>query len=164
MPVAIAITVRRARESDAESVSACLELAFAPYRPQYTCLAYEDTVLSPEEVRVRMRSMAVYVASVPEGDVVATLASSVQGKEGHLRGMAVLPRWQGHFIAEHLIRSVEDDLTEAGCELLTLDTTLPLQRAIRFYERNGFASTGRVTDFYGMALHEYAKQLSARRR
>ena len=162
--MAIAITVRRARENDAEGVSACLEAAFAPYRSQYTCLAYEDTVPDPDQVRGRMQQMAVYVASVPDAEVVATLASSMKGKEGHLRGMAVLPKWQGHFIADHLLRSVEDDLAAAGCERLTLDTTLPLLRAIRFYERNGFAPTGRVTDFYGMPLKEYAKKLSARRR
>lgn len=164
MPMAIAITIRRARGNDAEGVSACLESAFAPYRSQYTCLAYEDTVLAPAEVRVRMQQMAVYVASVPEAEVVATLASCVSGKVGHLRGMAVLPAWQGHFIADHLLRSVEDDLMESGCESLTLDTTLPLRRAIRFYERNGFAPSGRVTDFYGMPLREYVKRLSARTR
>jgi ribosomal protein S18 acetylase RimI-like enzyme len=162
--MAIAITVRRARESDAAGVSACLESAFAPFRAQYTCLAYEDTVPDPDEVRVRMQHMAVYVAGVPEADVVATLASSANGKEGHLRGMAVLPAWQGHFIADHLLRSVEDELVEAGCDRLTLDTTLPLRRAIRFYERNGFAPSGRVTDFYGMPLYEYVKRLSARAR
>lgn len=164
MPLAIAITVRRARETDAEKVSACLEAAFASYRPQYTCLAYEDTVVTPNEVRVRMREMSVYVAGVPDFEVVATVGSSISGKDGHLRGMAVLPAWQGHFIADHLLRSVEDDLAEAGCERLTLDTTLPLERAIRFYERNGFTPSGRVTDFHGMPLYEYVKPLSARRR
>jgi ribosomal protein S18 acetylase RimI-like enzyme len=163
MPMAIAITVRRAREDDAERVSACLESAFAPYRPQYTCLAYEDTVPSPYDVLERMRNMAVYVASVPECEVVATLGSSVHGKEGHLRGMAVLPAWQGHFIADHLLRAVEEDLMEGGCERLTLGTTLPLERAIRFYERNGFLRSGRVTDFHGMPLHEFVKPLPSRR-
>jgi ribosomal protein S18 acetylase RimI-like enzyme len=162
--MAIAITVRRARQIDAGNVSACLEAAFERYRPEYTCLAYEATVLTPQEVRERMQHMAVYVASVPDMDVIATLASSVDGKEGHLRGMAVLPAWQGHFIADHLLRVVEDDLAAAGCEHLTLGTTLPLQRAIGFYRRNGFGPSGRVSDFHGMPLHEYSKRLSARMR
>lgn len=78
----------------------------------------------------------------------------------HIRGMAVLPAWQGHSIAEHLLRAAERDLVSVGCTHLTLDTTIPLQRAIRFYERIGFVATGRVTDFFGMSLHEYAKPLS----
>lgn len=163
MPMSIAVTVRRAHEDDAVRISACLEAAFAPYRPQYTCLAFEDTVPGPREISERMRTMTLYVAGVPNCDVVATVGSSTNGKEGHLRGMAVLPAWQGHFIADHLLRSVEEDLMEAGCERLTLDTTLPLERAIRFYERNGFLRTGRVTDFYGMPLHEFVKRLPGRR-
>jgi hypothetical protein len=31
--------------------------------------------------------------------------------------------------------------------------------AIRFYERNGYAHSGKVFDFFGMPLHEYVKQL-----
>jgi ribosomal protein S18 acetylase RimI-like enzyme len=46
---------------------------------------------------------------------------------------------------------------------VTLDTTRPLQRAIRFYERHGYRQTGRVSDFYGMELIEYAKELGGRR-
>ncbi len=157
--MAISITVRLAREEDAESVSACLGSAFEPFRSQYTGEAFEDTVLTPEAVRVRMRHMTVYVANVADGAVVATIATAFEGKEGHLRGMAVLPAWQGRFIAEHLLRAVEDDLVAAGCERVTLDTTLPLQRALRFYERNGFVPSGRVTDFFGMRLYEYAKIL-----
>ena len=164
MPLAIAITVRRAREIDAGNVSACLEAAFELYRPQYTCLAYEATVLTADDVRERMKEMAVYVASVPDVDVVATLSSSIHGKQGHLRGMAVLPGWQGHFIADHLLRVVEDDLAAAGCTSVTLGTTLPLERAIRFYRRNGFMPSGQVTDFHGMPLQEYGKRLFARTR
>jgi ribosomal protein S18 acetylase RimI-like enzyme len=159
--MAISITVRRATQEDAASVSACLAAAFAPYRSQYTSGAFEDTVLSPEAVQTRMRRMAVYVASAPDGEVVGTIASSFHGEQGHLRGMAVLPAWQGHSVAEHLLSAVEHDLVSAGCTRLTLNTTIPLQRAIRFYERNGFVATGAVTDFFAMPLHEFAKPLES---
>jgi hypothetical protein len=42
---------------------------------------------------------------------------------------------------------------------VTLDTTAPLVRAIRFYERNGYARSGAVSNFYGMQLYEYRKVL-----
>jgi hypothetical protein len=35
----------------------------------------------------------------------------------------------------------------AGCHRITLDTTVPLQRAIRFYQRHGYAPTGRSPTF-----------------
>ena len=34
-----------------------------------------------------------------------------------------------------------------------------IERAIRFYVRNGFQSTGAVRDFFGMPFFEYAKDL-----
>ena len=52
------------------------------------------------------------------------------------------------------------DVAAAGCTRLTLDTTEPLQRAISFYRRNGFVTSGTVTDFFGMPLYEYVKALS----
>src|SRR5262249_16302573 len=51
------------------------------------------------------------------------------------------------------------ELRAGGCVRITLDTTAPLERAVAFYERNGFARTGRVRDFFGMPLHEYGKTL-----
>jgi ribosomal protein S18 acetylase RimI-like enzyme len=156
----ISITVSRATQQDAERVSACLSSAFEPYRSQYTPAAFEDTVPTPERVQARMRHMAIYVARTTGGDFIGTIASSIEGKEGHLRGMAVVPAWQGRSVADCLLRAAEQDLAAASCERVTLDTTAPLERAIRFYERNGFVPTGRVTDFFGMPLYEYAKTLS----
>ena len=74
-------------------------------------------------------------------------------------GMAVAPGWQGSGVAAALLEAAEDQLRQAGCTRVTLDTTEPLQRAIRFYTRHGYAATGHVTDFFGMRLYEYAKPL-----
>jgi GNAT superfamily N-acetyltransferase len=66
--------------------------------------------------------------------------------------------WQGRGAAQRLLEAAEAGLRSAGCSSITLDTTLPLVRAMRFYERNGYARSGRVTDFHGMPLVEYAKE------
>jgi ribosomal protein S18 acetylase RimI-like enzyme len=73
--------------------------------------------------------------------------------------MSVLPEWQGKGVADELLIRAEEELRSRACLYVTLDTTEPLQRAIRFYERHGFRATGRVTDFYGMPLYEYSKTL-----
>ena len=44
-----------------------------------------------------------------------------------------------------------------GCSLVTLDTTEPLERATRFYEKHGYRLSGRVSEFFGMPLFEYVK-------
>lgn len=87
-----------------------------------------------------------------------TVARKLAGQgEGHLRGMAVLPRSQGHGVAEQLLAAIESYLWSQGCTRITLDTTEPLKRAARFYERNGYKLSGKVMDFFGMPLVEYIK-------
>jgi ribosomal protein S18 acetylase RimI-like enzyme len=158
-PAADVITIRRAQVEEVESIGECLESAFEPFRSQYTRDAFRDTVLSSEAIRERMVHMTIYVAIANEREIIGTVASALEGREGHLRGMAVRPAWQGRRIADQLLHAAERDLLAAGCERIALDTTVPLQRAIRFYQRNGFAPSGRVTDFFGMPLYEYVKPL-----
>lgn len=106
----------------------------------------------------RIRDMCLFVA-VAERKIVGTIGCKANGDEGHLRGMAVLPEWQGKGVATSLLEAAEAELRRAGCTLVTLDTTKPLERAIRFYQRHGYLVTGRVSDFFGMELFEYAKRL-----
>lgn len=104
--------------------------------------------------------MIVFAAVFESGEVIGTIACKAQKNgEGHLRGMAILPMWQGRGVSKRLLDRAELRLREGGCDRITLDTTKPLTRAIRFYERNGFRATGRIVDFFGMPLFEYEKRL-----
>ncbi len=156
------VVIREAQREEAEAIFACLNSAFDPYRSQYTPKAFNDTVPSPEAIRERMVHMKVYVAITSAGEIVGTIASGTHGEEGHLRGMAICPPWQGLGIAEQLLSTAEIDLLAAGCKRVTLDTTAPLERAMRFYRRSGFVPTGGISDFFGMPLYEYAKPLILR--
>ena len=153
------VAVRQGLTSDAEAIAGCLSAAFEPFRSKYTPGAFADTVPDAEGIRQRMVRMTIYVAVADEAEIAGTVALAVDGDEGHLRGMAVQPFWQGHGIAETLLRTAEEHLTAAGCRRITLDTTGPLRRAIRFYEKNGFVPSSRVEDFFGMPLHQYVKEL-----
>ena len=80
--------------------------------------------------------------------------------EGHLRGMAVLPSHLGAGVAGQLLTTAERELRDQQCVRITLDTTEPLRRAVRFYEKHGYRPSGRVTDFFGTQLVEYEKTLT----
>ena len=147
--------IRRATTADTTGILLCLGAAFQEFRGDYTPQGFADTVLAPATIERRLREMTVLVAE--EGGIVGTIACARNGKEGHLRGMAVLPVWRGRGVAEKLLAAAEAEL--AGCTRVTLDTTAPLKRAIRFYEKHGYRRTGRVTDFFGMPLYEYEKKL-----
>jgi GNAT superfamily N-acetyltransferase len=154
--------IRTADVKDAEGILACLSAAFAEYRSQYTAEAFADTVLTRETIWHRMAEMCLFVA-VEDALVVGTIGYSTEGSEGHLRGMALLPAWRGTGVAAELLERAEIALRKSGCQRVTLDTTEPLTRAIRFYVRHGFSPTGRAFDFFGMRLFEYTKSLGEAR-
>src|ERR1051325_11421922 len=116
------VTIRRAGSSDAAGILACLDAAFALFKSSYTEGAYSDTVLTMETVRARLESMALFVAVSEAGDVVGTIGCvAVDEREGHLRGMAVLPEWQGSGVATKLLDQAESELRKLGCRRVTLD-------------------------------------------
>lgn len=153
------IAVRRAREEDSAAILGTLRAAFEPYRSQYTAAGFADTVLTADSLRERVATMSVFVAAAEDGAVTGTIAIGAHGDEAHVRGMAVLPEWQGRGVARRLLRRALDDAALDGCRRVTLDTTAPLDRASRFYEASGFARTSRAQDFFGMPLFEYARPL-----
>lgn len=152
------IEIRRAETTDAQAIADCLQAAFAQHRDQYTPKAYADTVLQTDGVLRRMREMYLLVA-VAGGRIIGTIGCLADASEGHLRGMAVLPAWQGTGVAADLLGAAEAELRKNGCSVVTLDTTEPLLRAIRFYTTHGYSASGHVTDFFGMPLYEYRKLL-----
>jgi ribosomal protein S18 acetylase RimI-like enzyme len=154
-----AIAIRPATRADCEGILSCLHSAFEPFQSQYTPGAYGDTILNLHTLQERLREMAVFVAVGDSGEVIGTIACNAVNGEGHLRGMAVLPLWHGGGISQRLLDRAESHLRESCCNRVTLHTTEPLKRAIRFYERNGFTATGRRVDFFGMPLFEYEKRL-----
>jgi ribosomal protein S18 acetylase RimI-like enzyme len=151
--------IRKGTGEDGPEILKCLAAAFEPYRTRYTPGAWLDTVLNSETIQQRLASMQVFVAVSAEGVVGTIACADVDQDEGHLRGMAVLPAWQGRGVAEALLLAAEAELISRRCHRITLDTTEPLERAIRFYERHGYRRSGAVTDFFGMRLHEFAKAL-----
>jgi GNAT superfamily N-acetyltransferase len=160
-PQASTIFICRARSEDAPGILECLRGAFEEFRERYTADAYLDTVLTPETLQERLEKMSVFVAVNSANQVVGTIACGVVGsEEGHLRGMGVLPSARGTGIAAQLLSYAESELRCLNCKRITLDTTEPLQRAMRFYEKHGYQRSGKVSDFFGMPLFEYHKPLS----
>jgi GNAT superfamily N-acetyltransferase len=104
--------------------------------------------------------MFVFVATDASNQVVGTVAYTVlKREEGHPRGMAVLPSWQGAGVAKNLLQHAELRLAQAYCKRIRHYTTQPLKHAIQFYLRNGYLPSGKVTDFFGTPLFEYVKIL-----
>ena len=155
------INIRLASPGDAEGIANCLAVAFQPYRIDYTPGAFHDTILNVNGIIARMDKMTILVAENEIARLVGTVAfTAVSLDEGHIRGMAVVPDFQGKGVARQLLAAAETSLHNLGCSRATLDTTKLLERAILFYTRNGYRATGTVKDFFGMSLFEYMKILT----
>lgn len=155
--------IRKASTEDAPGILHCLASAFEPYRTAYTPGAWRDTVLTVDTLQQRMSSMNVLVAVSPQEGIAGTIAFAlIDNNEAHLRGMAVLPGWQGRGVAEALLLAAESELASLRALHVTLDTTEPLQRAMRFYEKHGYRRSGKVIGFFGMPLYEYIKELPSK--
>ena len=156
------IEIRPAKDDDddAAAILRCLAAAFEPYRKHYSPTAFVDSTLTNETVRLRLKQMHVLVATLSE-NVVGTIGAAwhPENAEAHLRGMAVLPKWQGHGVSAKLLAAIEAWLLSRGCKRVTLDTTLPLAAAMKFYEKHGYHRSGKIGDFFGMPLIEYEKNL-----
>ncbi|HKA35532.1 MAG TPA: GNAT family N-acetyltransferase [Thermoanaerobaculia bacterium] len=159
-PAGASFAVRRAEEGDSAGILECLRLAFEPYREEYTPKGFADTVLDAGTLRGRLKEMSVFVAVGEGGQILGTIGcAAVSDEEGHIRGMAVRPGFQGRGVAARLLEAAESRLAASGCRRANLDTTAPLKRAIRFYEAHGYRASGTIRDFFGMPLYEYVKIL-----
>ena len=157
-PSSESFSLRRATADDSAGILECLSSAFAPFRESYSERGFVDTILTPETINDRLQEMVVFIA-VRRGRIIGTIGCKVNESEGHLRGMAVRPEWQGSSVSTELLALAEQEIYNAGCSTITLDTTEPLKRAMRFYEKHGFRATGHVDNFFGMPLFQYRKQI-----
>src|SRR5438094_9488943 len=105
-------------------------MAFAPYRNCYTPSGYADTVLGPATIHQRLAAMTVLVAATDAGEIVGTIGcQAMAGGEGHLRGMAVHPLWQGTGPPQRQLDAALHHPRRHGRRRLTPDTTEPRSRA-----------------------------------
>ena len=154
-------TIRLATIKDVKAVHEVLLAAFEEYRSYYSPEGFADTILSEERAKDRIKETNVYVAVNQHGKIIGTIGwEKLNESEGHIRGMGVIPSQQGRKgPAVSLLRQVERDAQLESCKILTLDTTEILKRAQNFYEKNGFKKTGKIGDFFGSIIYEFAKTL-----
>ncbi|MFW9827438.1 MAG: GNAT family N-acetyltransferase [Candidatus Thorarchaeota archaeon] len=156
--------IRKAIPSDSKSIHEVILAAFEEYRWFYSSDGFEDTVMSEDLVLKRMKDMTIFVAIDKKGKAIGTIGwKKLDDEEGHIRGMAVHPLWQGkNSPASALLNAVEKDAVLKKCRFLSLDTTEVLQRAQYFYKKHQFKESGKIGDFYGSKIIEYIKYLSVK--
>lgn len=88
-------------------------------------------------------------------ELIGTVAiEEVDAEIAKLKRMFVLPEYQGTGIGQRLFNTALDFAKEQGYKKIKLNTDKIMNRAHRFYERNGFHKIGEDEDrlFYEMNL------------
>ena len=75
------------------------------------------------------------------GELVATVSSSIHADHVRVNELVVLPRFQNRGLGSFLLRQEIEGARRAGLPLRL--HTFRLNRALRFYERHGFVVTAR---------------------
>ncbi|MHA2035379.1 MAG: GNAT family N-acetyltransferase [Promethearchaeota archaeon] len=153
--------IRKAEPKDAKGIHEVILTSFEEFRDYYSLEGFTDTVMSEELALKRIKEMNLFVTVDLNDEIIGTIGwKKVSMKEGHIRGMAVHPQFQGkNSPAATLLQAVEDEARSQGCVILSLDTTEILIRAQNFYRKHGFKETGKTGDFYGTTIIEFIKEI-----
>jgi RimJ/RimL family protein N-acetyltransferase len=166
-----ALALRPATPADAARIHAAVRAAFGAYRA-IAPPGWEPPDEGPERERELLASPSYRCVLAEPGGVLAGHAAwwpateSRQGSDdprlAHLRQLFVAPGWWGTRLASRLLAGAMDAAREAGFTGMRLYAAAAQGRARRFYEREGFATTGEpVADRrFGLPIVEYRRSLS----
>ena len=151
--------IRRAVAADALEIACLLHKSFVEYQWLYTPDGFAATVLTPEQVVMRINEGPVWIVLRDEL-LLGTGAALQKGEALYIRGMAAAPEARGARIGDLLLREIERFANETGVQRLFLSTTPFLSRAIKLYERLGFQRTADGPhDLFGTPLFTMEKML-----
>lgn len=162
LPMKREYMIRKAQPKDAKGIHEVVLAAFEDFRYFYSPEGFANTVMSEEVALERIKKMTLFVAVIQNHEIIGTVGwKRISKKEGHIRGMAVHPKFQGkNSPAADLLKEVEKDAYSQGCTFLTLDTTKILKGAQIFYKKHGFKETGKTGDFFDSTIYEFEKKIS----
>jgi GNAT superfamily N-acetyltransferase len=134
------ITRRWTQAERLEDILAVVHAAFGGFEPPSGVL--DETVA---DVARRQRDGIVFVAQAGD-EFVGSVFCTVQGDALYLARLATAPAWRKRGVATALLAACEAQARRIGAQRLTLRVrvTLPENRA--YFERAGFAVTGRGQD------------------
>jgi ribosomal protein S18 acetylase RimI-like enzyme len=154
------IQIRLATAADVSPIAAVLHRSFVEFQSQYTTEGFAATVLSPEQVQVRLNEGPIWIA-LESQNVVGTVSALATDIALYIRGMAVDPSARGKGIGQKLLECAEAFALQHKYDRLLLSTTPFLAGAIHLYKRNGFARSNEGPgDLFGTPLFTMSKYVS----
>jgi ribosomal-protein-alanine N-acetyltransferase len=128
--------IRQYVPDDAPVISALGKLAVEA--AQWSAASYEQAAESGQTVLI-----------AEEGrQICGFLVSRLVGSEGEILNMAIAPGQRRKGIGSKLLAAVEEEAKAKNAERMYLEVRESNSAAIAFYEKHGFAKSGRRTNYY----------------
>jgi GNAT superfamily N-acetyltransferase len=156
------VSIRQADEADLPAVTRILHDCVAAMQRDGID-QWDDVYPTDGHLRGDIRERSMYVASTPTGEIVGTVVLNEQENPEYsavpwtsrvrplvVHRVMVAPDHQGQGIAEALMTFAEQHAREAGYASIRLDAFTLNPRALRLYERLGYAARGTIRLRKGM--------------
>ncbi|HYE20387.1 MAG TPA: GNAT family N-acetyltransferase [Tepidisphaeraceae bacterium] len=136
------ITIRAATRADLEGVNALEQSCFSTYKLSRRQLSY-----------LQARQTAVFLVAEADGQIVgegiALVRHHKSGTSGRIYSLAVDPARRGLGLGERLMKQMLAQLAGQGVRRVYLEVEGSNLGALKLYERLGFATIGKLPDYYG---------------
>ena len=136
------VTVVRMREADAAEVAA---IESAIFSQPWTEDGFKRSLSSP---------YTIYLVARQDEKIAGYAGLLRTFDEADITNIAVRPEMQGNGIGEMLLRSLMEAGRQEGIVRFTLEVRTGNEKAIRLYEKCGFASVGRRKNFYSFPTED----------
>ena len=105
------------------------------------------------------RNAVTVVAETETGEIAGFCIAHVERADKRLRAyvvtLDVAPQYRRHGLARQMMRCIEQQAVDAGCEATTLHVSVANAGAIAFYESEDYQRLHMVRGFYGLGRHAY---------
>lgn len=148
--------IQPATEADLPLIAALAARIWREYYPGIITTAQIEFMLArmyaPEQLRRELREEGVRFRLLRAGGEPAGFAAfgpTAQPGEFKLHKLYLAPAWHGRGWGARLLRHCEDEARQAGGRRMILAVNKRNARALRVYQRNGFAIVDAVTSDIG---------------
>jgi GNAT superfamily N-acetyltransferase len=139
--------IRKAGIEESRTVSQIIQISFQKQAeilniresecPQYVAFEKEmDTKSRIQATDVKLMLMS----EIPIG----TIGLQINGEEGIVERLAILPDYRGKSYGEILLRHGENELKSKGCKSMHLSIVASFEKLRRYYEKLGYQSKDTV--------------------
>ena len=94
-------------------------------------------------------SAAHFLVAQDESGVLGYIGS-IESDGCYITNVAVFPQFRGQGVGTLLLKSLESEAAQRGCEFITLEVRKSNQDAIRLYLRLGYDYVGERKNFYSL--------------